>query len=232
MTELEALRNALRESPLESFPALDAEPIMAAGRRIRRRRRVRAAAGVGSVVAAVALVATGVTWLGGASAPRNVAVQPPAPTASRENNVPLGGVIATGLHDPAGERVLYAVRIAAPELPQTTFGVMAGHRTAAGNLTADLLVNESRSPDRRPGFHALDGGEQINGQYVPVFGYYAGPAKRIASTVHGRTVYANLAPWSEDPNVWIFWFTPADVPSNDVLTPPVAYSADGGKLPS
>ena len=106
---------------------------------------------------------------------------------------------------------------------------MAGFRSGA-SLQAVLATNEVRGSDRSFGFHATDGGEVIRDQFIPVFGYFAGPAAKITTTVHGQTVEANLATWTEDPNVVFFWFDPDAVPDSASLTPLVAYDADGKRL--
>ena len=240
MKDLDNLKTALQTPPPEGFAALDTGAIISAGKRIRRRRRVRSGAGLVAVAAAVVLVVTGVNSFKTAETP--VATGGPSLTTSapplttrdpsQEPRVPLGDVIATGILDKLGERVFYLVKVDAPELPDTRFGLMAGHRAADGTLSGELMSNEFQGSDRRPGFHAIDGGELVGDQFMPVSGYYAGPVEKITSTVHGKPVEARLASWSEDPSIVVFWFTEEDVPSSTLLTPPVALGKNSVKLPS
>jgi hypothetical protein len=243
MNDLGKLRAALREPPAEEL-VLDPARIMAAGRRIRRRRRMASASGLVAVAAAVVLVVTAAGQLrqeGPVQAPAAalqtaspVVSPPPSPSSPATTDAPrppFGAVIPTGLYDPLGERVFYAVEIDDPQvLPDVHFGLMAGHRSAGGQLTGGMLNNEFRGSDRSPGFHAVDGGELSEGQFLPVFGYFVGPAEEITTTVHGKTMLARQATWSKDSQVVIFWFSQADVPSSSVLTPLVAYGKGGVRL--
>ncbi|GAB2966331.1 hypothetical protein LWP59_22200 [Amycolatopsis acidiphila] len=113
--------------------------------------------------------------------------------------------------DSSGERVFYFVAIRTPDLPGVHFGLMAGHRTAAGRLEGQLMSNVHHGSDLAPGFRILDGGDPGLPPTVPVFGYYVGPAARITSTVGGRTVQAHQVAWSENPDVVLFWFGLDDV---------------------
>lgn len=234
MTDLDALRNALHETPPQGL-TLDTSRILADGKRLRRRRRLLNGSGVVGVAAAVVAVVLGTGLLKAAPQAGNTPVAAPTSSLSveQESRAPYGEVIPTGIKGPAGELVFYAVRIDDPEnLPRTHFGVMAAYRAADGKLKDVMIINETKSTDRRPGFHQLDGGEQIQGQYLPVFGYYAGPAAKITTTAHGKEVQAAVATWSVDPSVRIFWFDPQLVDSDKVLTPPIAFDANGTKLTS
>ncbi|GAA5162943.1 MULTISPECIES: hypothetical protein [Amycolatopsis] len=228
MTGIDDLRAALREQPEDAYAPPDLPRILAEGRRLRRRRQLLQCGAVVAVVAVVALVLGLTAQLRGGSPQAPVAAQPTA--AEREERPPLGRVVGTGLSDSVGEVVLYMVAIDVPELPEVHFGLMAGHRTPGGVLTADLLANETAGAALKPGFRVLDGGSEQEPR-LPVFGYYVGPASRITTTVGARTVQARQALWSQDPSVVIFWFPPADVPSDTVLTPPRAYDATGAQLP-
>ena len=240
MNDLGKLRAALHEPSAEEL-TLDIAQVMATGRRIRRRRRMASATGLVAVAAAVVLVVTAAGQLrqeGPAQAPAAalrtaspVVSPPPPPSATDAPRPPLGEVIPTGIYDPLGERVFYAVEIDDPQvLPDVHFGLMAGHRGSDGQLTGGMLNNEFRGSDRSPGFHAVDGGETSEGQFLPVFGYFVGPAEEITTTVHGKTMVARQASWSKDPQVVVFWFSEADVPSAAVLTPLVAYGKGGVRL--
>jgi hypothetical protein len=234
VNDLDDFRAALRQPPGEPFAEPDLAKIMADGARLRRRRRLlTGSAGVAAAAAVVLVVVLAVQLRQPASAP--VAQPPsPAPAVSATSPAPpaeqpIGDVVATGIRTPAGEIVLYARAVDAPELPDVRFGLVAGFRSGA-SLQAVLATNEFRGSDRSFGFHATDGGEVVRDQVIPVFGYFAGPAAKITTTVHGLTVEARLAKWSADPNVVIFWFHPDAVPDSAVLTPLIAYDADGKRL--
>ncbi|AIG73157.1 Conserved putative membrane protein [Amycolatopsis japonica] len=243
MTDLETLRSALREPPAEGFAEPDLGAIMTKGRRIRRRRRL--ATGAGGVAAAVVTVLVIV----GAVALREPAQQPLPPAASAPvasapapapvspsitaapSDAPFGEVIPLGYKGEGGrELVIYASEIDEPSMPDVRFGLQVAYRTGAGEYEALLAANEFKGSDRSFGFHAVDGGDVIRGTFVPVFGYFSGPAVRVTSTVRGKPVEAKVIPWSEDPSVVIFWFSPGQVESPYVLTPLVAYDAKGQRL--
>jgi hypothetical protein len=65
-----------------------------------------------------------------------------------------------------------------------------------------------------------------------VFGYYVGPATRITATVDGRRIQAGQARWSQESQIVIFWFDPADVPDGTAPTNLAAYNAAGSRLPA
>ncbi|RSN37079.1 hypothetical protein DMC61_03130 [Amycolatopsis sp. WAC 04169] len=244
MTDLEMLRSALREPPAEGFAEPDLGAIMTKGRRIRRRRRL--ATGAGGVAAAVVTVLVIV----GAVALREPAQQPLPPAASAPvapvptipapvspsitaapSAAPLGEVIPLGYKGEGGrELVIYASEIDEPSMPEVRFGLQVAYRDGAGEYEALLSANEFKGADRSFGFHAVDGGDVVQGTFVPVFGYFSGPAVRVTSTVRGKPVEATVIPWSEDPSVVIFWFNPDQVESPYVLTPLVAYDAKGQRL--
>jgi hypothetical protein len=236
MNGLDDFRAALRQPPEEPFAEPDLARIMADGTRLRRRRRVlTSTAGIAAAAAVVLVVVFAVQLRQPAPAP---VAQPPSPmsvapppttTSEPPAEQPIGEVVGTGIRTRAGELVLYARAVDLPSLPGIRFGLVAGFR-AGGSLQAALATNEFRGNDRSFGFHATDGGEVLDGQLIPVFGYFAGPAERITTTVHGKTVEAMLAKWTADPDVVIFWFDPAAVPDSAVLTPLIAYDADGKRL--
>src|SRR4051794_11820768 len=99
----------------------------------------------GSVAAACgALVVSGVLATANAAAtpatpaaPDAVAapVSPPPTRVAASQREVLGDVIPSGF----GDVVFYGVKLQEPRLPETTFGVMAGARDAAGGLT-DLVL--------------------------------------------------------------------------------------------
>lgn len=249
MTDLETLRSALREPPAEEFAAPDLGAIMTKGRRIRRRRRLATGAGGIAAAAVTVLVIVGAVALKEPSPERQQlppaasALPSPSPTLPAPTVTglpsptpladagPLGDVVPLGTRgDDGREMVLYATPLDDSVLPGVAFGLQVAYRNDDGTYEVLLGTNEFKGDDRSFGFHATDGGELIRGAFVPVFGYFAGPATRISSTVRGKPVEAKTAVWSEDPSVVIFWFPSSDVESSDVLTPLVAYDAKGQRL--
>ncbi|KZB81656.1 hypothetical protein [Amycolatopsis regifaucium] len=249
MTDLETLRSALREPPAEEFAAPDLAAIMTKGRRIRRRRRLATGAGgVAAAMVTVLVIVGGVALKEPPSDRRSIppaasasaappSQPPPAPTspapsvATTAADLPMGDVLSLGIRGEGGrELVIYASALDEPVLPDIHFSLQVAYRNDDGTFDALLGTNEYKGSDRSFGFHATDGGELIRGTFVPVFGYFSGPAQRITSTVRGKPVEAKTAVWSEDPAVVIFWFDPADVESANVLSPLVAYDARGVRL--
>ncbi|MEA5367618.1 hypothetical protein VA596_49365 [Amycolatopsis sp., V23-08] len=239
MNDLDDFRAALRQPPSEPFAEPDLTRIMADGTRIRRRRRVlTTTGGLAAAVVVVLVVVFAVQWRQPASVP---VAQPPAPpsaassvppptTATEPPPEPLGDVVGTGISTAAGEIVIFAKAVDEPQiLPGIHFGLVAGFRKG-GNLEPVLATNEFRGSDRSFGFHATDGGEVLRDQVIPVFGYFAGAATKITTTVHGKTVEAKLANWTADPSVVIFWFATTDVPDSASLTPLIAYDKNGNRL--
>ncbi|QXV60443.1 hypothetical protein [Amycolatopsis sp. TNS106] len=247
MTDLETLRSALREPPAEGFAEPDLGAIMTKGRRIRRRRRLATGAGGVAATLVTVLVIVGAVALKGssseqqplppaASAPTPPSASAPAPapapaTTEAPPEQPFGEAIPLGIKGEGGrELVIHAFAIDEPQMPDVRFGLQVAYRNGAGDYDALLAANEFKGSDRSFGFHAVDGGDLIRGTFVPVFGYFSGPAVRITSTVRGKPVEAKIVPWSEDPSVVIFWFEPGQVESPYVLTPLVAYDARGQRL--
>jgi hypothetical protein len=236
MNDLDDFRAALRQPPAEPFAEPDLAKIMAGGTRLRRRRRVlTTTAGLAAAAAVVLVVVFAVQLRQPAPAP--VALPPAPPTSSAPASTsapperpPIGDVVGTGILTKAGEIVFFARAVDEPQLlPDIHFGLVAGFRSGT-SLQAALATNEVRGSDRSFGFHATDGGEILRDQLIPVFGYFAGPAARITTTVHGKTIEATLAKWTEDPNVVFFWFDPVAVPDSASLTPLIAYDANGKRL--
>ncbi|MFJ9784366.1 hypothetical protein ACIRSS_32660 [Amycolatopsis sp. NPDC101161] len=233
MNDLDDFRAALRQPPDEPFAEPDLAAIMAGGTRLRRRRRVlTGAAGIAAAAVVVLVFVFAVQLRQPAPAP---IAQPPAPvpatstTPAPAEDQPMGAVIGTGIRTGRGEIVFFARPVDLPQLPDIHFGLVAGFRSG-GTLQSVLMTNEFRGSDRSFGFHAADGGELSGNDVIPVFGYFAGQVARITTTVHGKTVDASLAKWSEDPNVVVFWFDPVAVPNSAVLTPLIAYDAAGKRL--
>ncbi|GAA3536441.1 hypothetical protein GCM10022222_20180 [Amycolatopsis ultiminotia] len=238
--ETERLRAVLHETPPERFAEPDLTRIMADGKRLRRRRRVLSGTGAAAAVVAVLAVVFGTVWLRspgpapqqvpaaappGTTAPSMVTSTPAPPTP--QNSVPAGGVLDTGIRAEDGQLVFYLAKLDQP--PGATFGVMAGVRTA-DRLRPLYLANEIKGSDRSFGFHATSGGMTVGTTWVPVFGYFSGPADRVTTTVGGRVIAAHAGKLSEDPEVLVFWFDQAEVPSAARLTPLTAYTAAGKRL--
>ncbi len=239
MNHLDDLRDALDSPPDFAPRPMDLVGVMAAGGRIRRRRRVLV--GTASAVTVGALLA-GVPQLvrstgSGPSLPaasRAVSPSPsPGPPSNGFREAMLGDVIRTGLPTQGGEWVIWAMRIDHPAAGQpsgvitgppdtVTFGFMLGVRSPDGELDPVVMTNETEGSDRAGGFHALDEGVNVNGRDTLPFGYYVGPAEKITSNGHP----AELSTWSEDDTVKVFWLQPGQVPGAFK-----AYDADGRQLP-
>ncbi|MFE7870770.1 hypothetical protein ACFUYE_10535 [Micromonospora humida] len=228
MTELEQLRRAMRATERPYPEDLDLTVIMRDGRRLRRRRRL---VGAGATALATMLVAggvgLGVRWAGPPAdrpparaatvpdaTPPATASPPPGPTRWEPPRKPIGEVVDTGIRYGVEQRVYYLVAVDVPETPRVRIGLMAGRRTPAGELTDDIVLNDVRGSDRRPGFHEIgydDATPSDDRPPVPTFGYFVGPASRIVGAAGGRQVDARLARWSTDPELVIFWFDPVDL---------------------
>lgn len=231
MTDLDALRRALNEPPAEQFAPLDINKIMTSGRQIRRRRR--AVIGAGAVLATAAVL-IGVTTVVRAPAPSPPA-DPPLPTVSDiQPPVPkakaLGDVVRTGIQQPKGELVFFFSEVNVPELPNVHFAVNSGWLSPPGDLIGGIQNSELRRAGDAPGFHPIMGGDSALGTFTPAFGYFVGPAARIEAKVLGRTVRAQVAVWSENPDVRAYWFPEDAVPDAELLGRPVAYDAEGKRL--
>jgi hypothetical protein len=143
------------------------------------------------------------------------AAAPSRPTAapSAQESEParerLGTVVDAGFAAKQGAWVIYAVPVKEKSLPRTHFGVMAGRKLSDGTIVDVVVTNEFTGSDRAPGFHAVQGGMEVEGERTPSFGYYAGDAAKITARAGGRTVVAKLAAWSADRKVKFFWFDPA-----------------------
>ncbi|MEU7617116.1 hypothetical protein AB0B27_13625 [Micromonospora rifamycinica] len=236
MNELEQLRRAMRATEGPYHDDLDLTAIMRDGRRLRRRRRFVGAGATALVTVLVAGgVGLGVRWVrppapdrppvGGVVAPTGASpatppesaptgVSPATPPESDPQRRPVGDVVEAGIWYGVDQRVYYVVAVDLPKVPGVRIGLMAGRRTPAGDLTDDIVVNDVRGSDRRPGFHEIgydDATPSAARPPVPTFGYFVGPVTRIVGTVDGRQVDARLAPWSTDPELVIFWFDPADL---------------------
>ncbi|WP_020674240.1 hypothetical protein [Amycolatopsis nigrescens] len=231
MTDLETLRAALRTPPAEDLGTVDVRRVMATGRRIRFRRRLLAGGGVAGLTAVVLFAVFSLGQLAQVTPappdPQITAAQPPP----RPALAPLGAVVPTGIKTSGGELVFYVTAVRAAELPDVHFGLVSGYRDATGRIEPGILNNETAGSDRSPGFHHLWGGNYDSGGYLPVHGYYAGPAASITAQVGGKVVQAKQARWSEDPSIVIFWFDQPDQPRAELFSDPAAYDTAGNRLP-
>ena len=247
MTDLNDFRAALR-APDPQLRPLDVEAIMVAGTRVRRRRRLTV--GAGSALAVMALLLGGsqvvritqqpaVTTPGAAAEtsqkptatapPRNPAVSPPARNAVGEW---WGNVVRTGIRGSDGEWVMFARQVEGKGAGQVTLGVTMGQRLESGEVVDVSGSNETEGSDRAPGFHAVSGPTNLDGEDVPAFGYYVGSPARITARVSGRSVTARSAVWSEDPSVVFFWFDMKTVGPRSDPDRLRAYDDTGKELPA
>lgn len=240
MTDLDALRRAMRTPPAEGFGEPDLDAIMSAGGRIRRRRRLLVG---GGVVTMTAILLVGVSLAGQqlhrgpevAQSASTMATAAPTPLTTSlpepDRKPPLGDLIPTGVHDKLGELTLYFYAIDDSTMPNVGFGISVAHRTPSGDVVA-LTSSSDFVNSERPGFHYIQGGLHSHGSgvFIPAFGYYVGPADRIEAEVDGRTVRARVVPWSHDSSVKAFWFTQDLVPNASLMSVPTAFDAQGNKL--
>ncbi|AGZ44734.1 hypothetical protein AFR_32380 [Actinoplanes friuliensis DSM 7358] len=237
MNNLEDLRDAMNTTPDFQPQPLDLGAVMAAGGRLRRRRRL--AVGATSGVAVLALL------IGGAQLARPDGTQPaqtgaaPAsapPTGVHEQPVDqddtYGDIVDTGIKSGDLPRLLWIHKLDEPLSPDITIGMTAGRREADGKLVTDIVTNETDGSDQSPGFHALEAPMSIGSGPVPAFGYYVGDAAKITVTADGKEITARQASWSEDPAVKLFWFPLKQVKSGSDLSKATAYDKDGRKLPA
>jgi hypothetical protein len=256
VTNLDDLRDAMHSTPDFEPRPLDLAVVMAAGGRLRRRRR--AAVGAASGLAVLALLVGGsqltrpgtaepagpaaaaqpsVTAGSPAPAEPSTAAEPsaapsaPGTAAEPRPGVALGDVVDTGMTADGLDRLLWMQRLDEPRLPPgVTIGIVAGRRTAAGELLPDIVNNEVNGSDRSPGFHALEMAMVVDGGATPAFGYYVGPAAKITVRADGRTVRARQAVWSEDPSVVLFWFTLKEVKPTSRVGKASAFDRTGARL--
>jgi hypothetical protein len=244
MNNLDDLRDAMHTTPGFEPQPLDIASVMAAGGRIRRRRRVTvgAASGLAVLVLLVGGAQLATSGAGTSTTPGAPAAAPQLSASAAadqtpeqgepEPGAPFGDVVDTGMRALGMQRVLWVQRIDQPVLPDVSFGLVAGLRDARGNLIVDIVNNEVVGSDRAPGFHALQTAMVVSGRPTPAFGYYVGDAARITVVADGRTVQAQQVRWSEDRSIVLFWFDLNTVKPTSKLGKASAYDRDGRKLPA
>jgi hypothetical protein len=224
MNDLDDLKAALNEPPGFAPRPLDLAAVMTTGGRIRRRRRLAIGATAG--LAVVALLVGGNVLVqrtapdGRGSLP--VAAQPAPSTPTSTGAAP--SVIRTGLITGGGEWVLYVKPIQDEAIPDATFGLMLGRSINGGEPVDAVMTNETTGSDKAPGFHAVQGGMEIDQGRSLTFGYYVGPAAKITAKAGKKKLTAGQAPLNG--SIQAFWFDAGDL---EDLT---AYDAGGRKLPA
>jgi hypothetical protein len=156
-------------------------------------------------------------------------VSPPARNAVGEW---WGNVVRTGIRGSDGEWVMFARQVEGKGAGQVTLGVTMGQRLESGEVVDVSGSNETEGSDRAPGFHAVSGPTNLDGEDVPAFGYYVGSPARITARVSGRSVTARSAVWSEDPSVVFFWFDMKTVGPRSDPDRLRAYDDTGKELPA
>ncbi|WP_327038350.1 hypothetical protein [Micromonospora maris] len=245
MNETDRLRAAIRATEPDGRGRFDVDTIMRQGRRLRRRRRVVRG---GAALLSVVVVAVGVAAAVLRQPDPSERGAPPATTSSTAAKVteptvgaatpppappPIGTVLSTGIRYGGDERVFYFVEVDVPRAPEVTIGLVAGRRSATGALNVDYLINDVEGSDRRPGFHEIGyepSAQLLPDDPVPTFGYFVGPATRIIGSVGGQRLKAELATWSEDDDVVVFWFHPQVLRPGQRLDGILAWDAQGRRL--
>lgn len=229
-------------------PATLGASLLDVRRRARRRARLRtgvtavagivAAAAVGSAaVQGLAVRSSGVT--AGPSATQSAPVQPAAPTPSPTRDWmqyngephPMGKVIDTTMPFQRGTLAIWMQD--GEDGPQVTIGA----RNASGDLE---VVSASSGMDRSggttKGFHA--GVDAFRSGDVPyawgAMGYVVGDVDRVTLRVDGKLKTAQVAAWSENPDVKLWWSIGPEAERWDSKAEPieeytdlVAYDASG-----
>jgi hypothetical protein len=224
MTDLEALRSALTAVPAGQFGKVDVDRIMELGARKRAHRRMGVVGGALTAVVALTGTVFGVAQLREGPPPSLAVASPETVTTTPAS--PPGIVVTTGASDSGGEIVLVLQQ---GTLSGTVaYGLSLGHRDASGRVTEEMATGLREASQ---GFHALTAGRP--GRDLPLYGYYAGPARRITAQVHDLTVTAQTAVLP-GLDVTVFWFPTrhtglfGDAP----WVPLYAYDANGLRIGS
>ncbi|SMD25992.1 hypothetical protein [Kibdelosporangium aridum] len=218
MKELDELRAAMHTHPAIGYGPLDAEAIMAGGRRIRRKRQALIVGGIATTTAAAVIGVVTLIGLPFGDAPPGM--DPAMQTTDGRF------LVSTGMWDARGEIVIYSVADDGSRGPEE-FTLVAAHRSASGELLDSVMApTVPQSAPLRAFYRGM-----LEGQVFPAFGAYAGPAEKITGMVGTKTVTARLVVWPQRPDIKIFWFPLADVPSTTMLTDITGYDAAGKPLP-
>jgi hypothetical protein len=145
----------------------------------------------------------------------------------------LGKVVETGMPaSPGTEWVLSFVPPLGSESPDLTISLSIGERDQDGTIIEALAISDDRLTDHAAGFHPMQAPMQLeHGLIQPAFGYYVGRPATIKATFDGVTpVAAQLVPWSEDPDVTIFWFDPREGAVAEV-SDLGAFTSAGARMP-
>ncbi|WNV88874.1 hypothetical protein [Umezawaea sp. Da 62-37] len=237
MTDLDALRSALRGTAGDS-PSVDVARVMESGRRIRARRRLVLGGGVvgGTAALLVGIIALGGIGPGIAPSPT---VEITAALPGDSAPVRVGEVIGTGFDD----EVLYFVagyRDRGLSDPSAT--VSAKESTLRDVDTGYALVlgtgDDHRAAQTTP-LYARGTGFTIatthDGTTIRLYGCYQGPVHRIVLELDDQVMgAAHQAQWSADGTMTVFWFTPDDIPAGSALDNMrlTAYDERGNRLPT
>jgi hypothetical protein len=241
MTELDELRDAM-ESPPDFVPiGLDLDHVMAAGGRIRRRKRVATVAASGVAVVALLVAGGQLANLGATPATEDAAAYPApsgmAPSAAT-SSAPgiLGRVVETGRWVDGRQWIIYVETVDPDRLNGTMTLVLGRTKTGYINdFTTDIIAADAGAARMSAGFHAVRAATVNGGRTTPTFGYYAGGAARISArnTATGTTVDAHLTAWTgfgAQEKAQIFWFDFAQGQDPVALTALTAYDKSGNKL--
>ena len=231
MNNLDDLKDAMHSPPDFDPRPLDLAGVMTAGNRMRMRRRFAIGSASALTVAAL-LVGGSLLARQDAGTPTAVAPAGPGVLAPQTHEGVIGELIDTGLLAGGAEQVIYGVPVEGSPRPDVDFGFMLGRRLPDGSLEGDVMINETESAAKAPGFHSPEAPMDVNGVAAPAFGYYVGPATKITVLADGHEVIAQQAPWSRDASVIVFWFDPAQAKADAELEKLTAYDKDGKKLPA
>jgi hypothetical protein len=170
-----------------------------------------------------------------ASAPSSPAPKPkPKPKLESSNEVkgPLGDVIETGLKDGEGRPYVIFGVTGLMVNDSSDFGFAIGVRKPGNVITEDLTISEYEGSAIAPGFHPMAGQQVLSDDSVqPAFGYYVGAPAKITVRELDRVIGAQLARWSHNPAITVFWFDPANVRDDGDWTDLGAYDGAGNRLP-
>ena len=258
MNELKDELRDLMDSPPGFEPVqLDMGYVIAAGGRLRRRRRIAVAAVSGVSVATLLVgggqlmnVAGGDTGIAPGSSGASASPMPSdgMPSGSMPSGVPsainssapgiLGYIVETGQRLDDWRWIIYVETVDPDHLNQNVMLVLGRTKTGYINdFTRDIVAMDSGQSRLSPGFHAVRQATVVNSRTTPTFGYYAGSPTRITArdSRTGKTVEAHLTSWTGfDPRekAQIFWFDFAQGQTPAALTGLTAYDKDGHKLPA